>query len=196
MILPRSSAFLTGVLTASLFLGSISCSRKESDASNAQIDDRQKIQEEVVRLRASHDKLGEEYAQLRKENNQLRQENQALRLLLADQLVPALAASSTHSTNAVLSETNLVAADAAQPNTDSLTLAEPIESATAPSSIPSTNVTLSATNGLSPEAIQSKTNWLTVLSGTRHNSRCRYYRATAGRYCGSDEGKPCKLCGG
>jgi hypothetical protein len=77
-----------------------------------------------------------------------------------------------------------------------LLLAERIEPASSGSSTNSTNVTLSATNRLTPEAIQSMTNWLTASSGKRHNSRCRYFKITAGRFCGSDEGAPCKLCGG
>ena len=48
---------------------------------------------------------------------------------------------------------------------------------------------------LEPEEIVLEL-WLTGTSGKRHNNRCRYYRTTAGRSCGPDEGTPCKICGG
>jgi hypothetical protein len=39
--------------------------------------------------------------------------------------------------------------------------------------------------------------WLNTATGTRHNSSCRWYRATAeGRFCGPNEGKACRVCGG
>jgi hypothetical protein len=38
--------------------------------------------------------------------------------------------------------------------------------------------------------------WLTASSNKRHNSTCRYFKATKGRSCGPDEGIPCKICGG
>ena len=38
--------------------------------------------------------------------------------------------------------------------------------------------------------------WLTISSGIRHNSKCRYYMNSKGRFCGPDEGRACKLCGG
>lgn len=40
------------------------------------------------------------------------------------------------------------------------------------------------------------THWLTTSSGKRHNNRCRYYKTSAGRPCGPNEGTPCKICGG
>jgi Ssp1 endopeptidase immunity protein Rap1a len=43
---------------------------------------------------------------------------------------------------------------------------------------------------------QSLTYWLTSSSNKRHNSSCRWYRASHGRPCGADEGIPCKICGG
>jgi hypothetical protein len=78
-----------------------------------------------------------------------------------------------------------------------LLLAERIEPALSGVSSNQTNtLLLSSTNRLTPEAIQSMTNWLTASSGKRHNSHCRYYKTTAGRFCGTDEGAPCKRCGG
>ncbi len=39
--------------------------------------------------------------------------------------------------------------------------------------------------------------WLNTSTGTRHNSKCRYFGKTKnGRPCGPNEGKPCKICGG
>ena len=38
--------------------------------------------------------------------------------------------------------------------------------------------------------------WLTISSGIRHNSSCRYYMNSKGRFCGPNEGRACKLCGG
>ena len=38
--------------------------------------------------------------------------------------------------------------------------------------------------------------WMTTSSHKRHNSKCRYYKASNGRTCGPDEGIPCKICGG
>ena len=43
----------------------------------------------------------------------------------------------------------------------------------------------------------AKTNyWLSRNSKVRHNSSCRWYMRSKGRFCGPDEGRPCKLCGG
>lgn len=66
------------------------------------------------------------------------------------------------------------------------------------SSATSTNKISSAREDLEesePEEIALEL-WLTGTSGKRHNNRCRYYRTTAGRSCGPDEGTPCKICGG
>lgn len=38
--------------------------------------------------------------------------------------------------------------------------------------------------------------WLSTNSGVRHNSQCQWYTQSKGRYCKSDEGKPCSKCGG
>ena len=38
------------------------------------------------------------------------------------------------------------------------------------------------------------TGWSLSKSGTRHNSKCRYYDAT--KPCAATDGKPCKTCGG
>lgn len=38
--------------------------------------------------------------------------------------------------------------------------------------------------------------WLASKSMKRHNSKCRYYKMGKGRPCKSDEGTPCKKCGG
>jgi hypothetical protein len=38
--------------------------------------------------------------------------------------------------------------------------------------------------------------WCTKSSNKRHNSSCRYYKASNGYPCGKNEGIPCKLCGG
>src|SRR4051794_2813936 len=42
---------------------------------------------------------------------------------------------------------------------------------------------------------QGLTYWLTLSRNKRHNSTCRYYRASNGRPCGPNEGIPCKICG-
>ena len=38
--------------------------------------------------------------------------------------------------------------------------------------------------------------WLAIKSMKRHNSKCRYYKMGKGRPCKSNEGTPCKKCGG
>jgi hypothetical protein len=38
--------------------------------------------------------------------------------------------------------------------------------------------------------------WLTISTNKRHNSSCRYFEKSTGRYCGPNEGTPCKICGG
>lgn len=39
--------------------------------------------------------------------------------------------------------------------------------------------------------------WLNLRSGVRHNAECRYFDPTGeGRYCGPDEGRACRVCGG
>ena len=74
-------------------------------------------------------------------------------------------------------------------------LAEKVEG-----NVTSTTVTNSVssvqTNQAITEAEGQLTHWFTTSSGKRHNNRCRYFKTTEGRLCSSDEGKPCKLCGG
>lgn len=39
--------------------------------------------------------------------------------------------------------------------------------------------------------------WLNAETDTRHNAKCRYFERTKnGRPCGSDDGRPCGICGG
>ena len=39
--------------------------------------------------------------------------------------------------------------------------------------------------------------WLNLRSGVRHNAECRYFDPSGdGRYCGADEGRACRVCGG
>jgi hypothetical protein len=38
--------------------------------------------------------------------------------------------------------------------------------------------------------------WMTNSSSKRHNSGCRYFENSNGRYCGPHDGIPCKICGG
>ena len=38
--------------------------------------------------------------------------------------------------------------------------------------------------------------WLTSSSKKRHNSSCRYYKASSGSPCSPSDGTPCKICGG
>jgi hypothetical protein len=74
------------------------------------------------------------------------------------------------------------------PKTDKATVTpldiQPVQSSTAIQP-PTTN----------PNAPQQKY-WLTTSSNKRHNSSCRYFENSRGRYCGTNEGIPCKLCGG
>lgn len=37
--------------------------------------------------------------------------------------------------------------------------------------------------------------WLS-FSNKRHNSKCRYFKASSGKPCGKNDGNPCKICGG
>lgn len=41
-----------------------------------------------------------------------------------------------------------------------------------------------------------RTHWITTSSGIRHGKSCRYFNASKGRFCGADEGRACKICGG
>jgi len=38
--------------------------------------------------------------------------------------------------------------------------------------------------------------WITNSSSKRHNSACRYFQNSNGRFCGPNDGIPCKICGG
>lgn len=38
--------------------------------------------------------------------------------------------------------------------------------------------------------------WLTSSSNKRHYKTCRYYKNSIGRFCGSNDGIPCMICGG
>lgn len=38
--------------------------------------------------------------------------------------------------------------------------------------------------------------WLTSSSGVRHNSGCRWFTNSKGRYCTKGQGRPCIMCGG
>jgi hypothetical protein len=39
--------------------------------------------------------------------------------------------------------------------------------------------------------------WLNLRSGVRHNADCRYFDLSGeGRYCGAEEGRACRVCGG
>ena len=48
-----------------------------------------------------------------------------------------------------------------------------------------------------PAQVDQSTNyWLNTRTGMRHHLGCRYYgKGLEGRACGSDEGKPCSICG-
>lgn len=46
-------------------------------------------------------------------------------------------------------------------------------------------------------ATGTKLYWLNLRSAVRHNADCRYFDpAGDGRYCGADEGRACRVCGG
>jgi len=52
---------------------------------------------------------------------------------------------------------------------------------------------------ISPDTSQKveKAFWINSSSGVRHNNKCRYFGKTKnGKYCGANEGRACKLCGG
>lgn len=46
------------------------------------------------------------------------------------------------------------------------------------------------------ELTADKAFWLTDGSKVRHNSSCRYFKATRGRACTTEEGTACRRCGG
>jgi hypothetical protein len=53
-----------------------------------------------------------------------------------------------------------------------------------------------ATTNQVAEAAQSTNYWLNTKTGMRHHIGCRFYgKGLEGRPCGSDEGKPCSICG-
>jgi hypothetical protein len=75
----------------------------------------------------------------------------------------------------------------------------------APKADAATSKPLDSSAGVTPTADQVQTvapsepqqkYWLTISSNKRHNSSCRYFEKSRGRYCGPNEGIPCKLCGG
>jgi hypothetical protein len=45
-------------------------------------------------------------------------------------------------------------------------------------------------------AVSKETGYWLSTTGKRHNKNCRYYKATRGQFCGSDDGTPCGICGG
>jgi S1-C subfamily serine protease len=50
------------------------------------------------------------------------------------------------------------------------------------------------TKAATPAGAAAVTGWSLSKSGTRHNSKCRYYNAAMP--CAATDGKPCKTCGG
>ena len=61
---------------------------------------------------------------------------------------------------------------------------------------PSGTGTTGATSSSGNTDATPETGYWLSRTGKRHNSHCRYYKTTAGRPCGPDEGVPCKICGG
>lgn len=47
-----------------------------------------------------------------------------------------------------------------------------------------------------PATTAKETGYWLSTGGVRHNTKCRYYKLSAGRPCGPNEGKACKKCGG
>ena len=47
-----------------------------------------------------------------------------------------------------------------------------------------------------PPASASEGYWLSTSSHKRHNSSCRYYKASSGSPCSPNDGTSCKICGG
>jgi hypothetical protein len=44
-------------------------------------------------------------------------------------------------------------------------------------------------------AAATLTHWLSTADGKRHSRECRFFKTTAGRPCGPDEGGICSFCG-
>jgi regulator of replication initiation timing len=128
-------------------------------------EDIQKLQKELRSVRAEVERLKEDNAALKKQNLLLQAENQRLRRLLGS-------ASSVTTTNA--------GAEGEAASGSSEQSAAPAVSTTNQASGPKTAVL---------------THWLSTVDGRRHSSRCRYYKTTAGRPCGPDEGSLCTFCG-
>jgi outer membrane murein-binding lipoprotein Lpp len=128
---------------------------------------------DVAALRKEIAKMQRDMETLRAENAALQRENESLRRLLSTR-------SADQPANA--SRTNSVRQPGsprpASPATETRSNAVPdsLQRPAAPS--------------------QSTAYWLSTWSGLRHNSGCRYYRNSAGKPCGPNEGKACKLCGG
>jgi len=63
------------------------------------------------------------------------------------------------------------------------------QSSAAPSTVASPSVQ-------KPTTASAEKHWITNSSSKRHNSACRYYMNSKGRFCGPNEGIACKICGG
>ena len=125
----------------------------------------QKLQEELKSIRAEVDRLKEENGALKKQNQLLQSENRQLRRLLGN---------TPSATNANSSAEVETSADAS-------------EQAAAPKD--------ATTNQVGSAKAPVLTHWMSTGDGKRHSSRCRYYKTTAGRPCGPDEGALCAFCG-
>ena len=62
--------------------------------------------------------------------------------------------------------------------------------------LPPPSVDAVKTNSVDAASGNAPVYWLSKTSGKRHNLRCKYYNKPDGRFCGPNEGVPCKLCGG
>lgn len=123
--------------------------------------------EELAQLRQQVEALRGQLAQMQAENGQLTQQNQALRE--ENQTLRRLA----------------VEIQSRQGATN-----------TVPATAPPAQAAGAADGGAVPNAAgMTFTHWLSTADGKRHSSDCRFFKTTAGRPCGPDEGGICSFCG-
>jgi len=114
----------------------------------------------------------DELKSLRQEAVRLKEQNQQLRI--ENQKLRRLLADQGEATSPALGAAGDIAGNTTRPQL-------PVAAST-------NSVTTATSNG--------PTHWLTKSSGKRHNSRCKFYQKTEGRFCTPSEGLPCTVCGG
>lgn len=169
------------------------------------------LQRQLEPLRKEAGQLRDALAEVQQQNEWLRRENQGLRRLAAEsqsaaqreeltrlrQQVEALQGqlAQMQAENGQLNQQNQALREENQTlrrlavesqNPQRTTNAVPGAAASTPQA---------AVPAAAPAASPSLTHWLSTVDGKRHSSDCRFFKTTAGRPCGPDEGGICSFCG-